>query len=80
MNVVSSNMCESRMRSSVSSVPEDNTKEGLRKPMIKDEDLKDMDSLETGGGGWWASATGEVDYKYVTICSLLLCVHFVLFV
>lgn len=40
----------------------DEMKEGFRNPIVKDQDLKDMDSLETGGG-WWASASGEVDYK-----------------
>lgn len=38
-------------------------KEGFRSPIVKDQDLKDMDSLESAGGSWWASATGEVDYN-----------------
>ena len=33
-----------------------------RTPIIKAEDLKEMDSLEPSGGGW-ATEHGEVDYK-----------------
>ncbi len=52
-------------------------KEGFRSPIVKDQDLKDMDSLEMAGGGWWAAATGEVDYKYVLLGCLEICFYFI---
>lgn len=40
----------------------------VHNPILKDKDLKVLDSADTRKGEWWASASGEVDYKYVVSC------------
>lgn len=40
----------------------------VHNPILKDKDLMVMDSADARKGEWWASASGEVDYKYVVSC------------